>query len=363
MAPLSTITSDTNHTIENGNKEFSESMQHKRLRLFPMKKSDQWESPYDEVLHKDSKFMAPIRKWEKSIGFVTPILWTNVILLSTFHVITVLWFLHDAVTLQTPKWQTVLFGIIMGQLSGFGVTGGVHRYWCHRSYKAKWPLQVILLLCYSVAGQNTIYQWVRDHRVHHKFSETTADPHDANRGFFFSHVGWLMMKKHPDVLKAGRKIDMSDITSDPLVRFHTKYFYVFKICLCFLIPSLIPRLLWEETWKMSIYSQTFVRYMLSLNCTWAVNSFAHLWGNKPYDRHIMPVENKGVSIVAMGEGWHNYHHTFPWDYKAAELGVPHNTTTILLDFFSQIGWAYDLKTASPLLIKEVIKNRGDLNKH
>lgn len=76
----------------------------------------------------------------------------------------------------------------------------------------------------------------------------------------------------------------------------------------------------------------------------------------------MPVENKSVSIVALGEGWHNYHHTFPWDYKAAELGVPHNTTTILLDFFAQIGWAYDLKAASPKLIKEVVKNRGDISK-
>lgn len=71
-------------------------------------------------------------------------------------------------------------------------------------------------------AQNTIYEWVRDHRVHHKYSETMSDPHDANRGFFFSHVGWLMMKKHPDVVDKGSKMDLSDIENDPVIQFHTK---------------------------------------------------------------------------------------------------------------------------------------------
>lgn len=114
-------------------------------------------------------------------------------------------------------------GFLMGGLGGFGVTGGAHRFWSHRSYKAKTPLRIILMLCFSLAGQNTIYDWVRDHRVHHKFSETKADPHDSNRGFFFAHVGWLMMNKHPEVIRKGNKLDMSDILNDPVVQFHQKY--------------------------------------------------------------------------------------------------------------------------------------------
>lgn len=62
----------------------------------------------------------------------------------------------------------------MGGLSGFGVTGGAHRFWTHRAYKATTPLRVILMLCFTLSGQNSIYEWVRDHRVHHKFSETDA---------------------------------------------------------------------------------------------------------------------------------------------------------------------------------------------
>lgn len=70
-------------------------------------------------------------------------------------------------------------GFLLGGLSGFGVTGGAHRFWTHRSYKANTPLRIILMLCFTLSGQNSIYEWVRDHRVHHKFSETDADPHNS----------------------------------------------------------------------------------------------------------------------------------------------------------------------------------------
>jgi len=81
---------------------------------------------------------------------------------------------------------------------------------------------MILLFLQTVALQNSVIEWVRDHRVHHKFSDTNADPHNATRGFFFSHMGWLMCKKHPDVFKFGKKIDMTDLTSDPILRFQHK---------------------------------------------------------------------------------------------------------------------------------------------
>lgn len=63
---------------------------------------------------------------------------------------------------------------------------------------------------------------VRDHRVHHKFTDTDADPHNSKRGFFFSHIGWLLVKKHPDVKIKGGTIDMSDLRSDPIVMFQKK---------------------------------------------------------------------------------------------------------------------------------------------
>ena len=67
------------------------------------------------------------------------------------------------------------------------------------------------MLCNSIANQGSIYHWARDHRVHHKYSETDADPHNAMRGFFFAHMGWLYVKKHPEVIRAGKELDFSDL--------------------------------------------------------------------------------------------------------------------------------------------------------
>ena len=74
----------------------------------------------------------------------------------------------------------------------------------------------------TVAFQNHIYEWVRDHRVHHKFTDTDADPHNSKRGFFFSHMGWLMVRKHPDVFTKGKTVDMSDLERDPIVMWQKK---------------------------------------------------------------------------------------------------------------------------------------------
>lgn len=106
---------------------------------------------------------------------------------------------------------------VTGLLSGYGITAGAHRLWAHKTYKAKLPLRILLMILQTFAFQNCIHEWVRDHRVHHKFTDTDADPHNAKRGLFFSHVGWLMVKKHPDVKEKGKSIDMSDIEADPVV--------------------------------------------------------------------------------------------------------------------------------------------------
>lgn len=70
--------------------------------------------------------------------------------------------------------------------------------------------------------QNDIYEWSRDHRVHHKYSETDADPHNASRGFFFAHIGWLLVRKHPDVIENGQKLELSDLKNDRVVMFQRR---------------------------------------------------------------------------------------------------------------------------------------------
>jgi stearoyl-CoA desaturase (Delta-9 desaturase) len=193
--------------------------------------------------------------------------------------------------------------------SGFtGITAGAHRLWGHKTYKANLPLQLILMIFNSMSFEGCIIHWCRDHRVHHKYSETDADPYNSTRGFFFSHVGWLLVKKHPNVLEASKRIDMSDLYADPVLRFQRNHYFVVMPMMCFVFPTVVPYVFWDESLLYSWLVPTCLRYIISLNAIWSVNSFAHLFGNKPYDKQIAPGQNLLVSAVATGEGWHNYHH-------------------------------------------------------
>lgn len=136
----------------------------------------------------------------------------------------------------------------------------------------------------TMAFQNSIHEWVRDHRVHHKYTDTNADPHNALRGFFFSHMGWLCCKKHPDVLAKGKNIDMSDMENDSVVMFQKKYFFVLMPFFAFILPMIVPCVLWGEMFSNSYHIASIFRWILSLHFTWLVNSWAHLWGTKPYDK-------------------------------------------------------------------------------
>ncbi|KAG0431493.1 hypothetical protein HPB47_021722 [Ixodes persulcatus] len=234
------------------------------------------------------------------------IIWINVFKILVIHLMA-LYGAYVAVT--AAQWKTLLFTLFYIVCSGLSVTAGAHRLWSHRSYKAKLPLRTLLMLFNCMAGQNDIYDWVRDHRVHHKYSETDADPHNVNRGFFFAHVGWLMCRKHPEVTKKGKAIDCADVYNDPVVRFQMRYHIPMTILFCFIMPTVIPHRYWGEAKWNSFFVAAILRWVFQLNSTWLVNSAAHIWGQKPYDKAISPSENWLVSVLAIGEGFHNYHHT------------------------------------------------------
>ena len=146
-----------------------------------------------------------------------------------------------------------------------GITAGAHRLWSHRAYKAKLPLRVMLMLLNCMALQNDIYVWCRDHRMHHKYSETDADPHNSNRGFFFAHMGWLMCKKHPEVIRKGNTIDFSDLLKDPVVRFQRQFYTPLALLFCFVMPTLVPVYAFNETVWNSLFTCAFLRYCYILH--------------------------------------------------------------------------------------------------
>ncbi|KAI1297923.1 Stearoyl-CoA desaturase 5 [Halotydeus destructor] len=243
--------------------------------------------------------------------------------------------------------KTAIFGWALFVYSALSVTAGSHRLWSHKSYQARWPLRLFLMIGHCLAGQSTVYNWCRDHRVHHKYSETDADPHNSRRGFFFAHVGWLLTKSHPDFVAQTKVIYADDLLKDPMVYFqHHNYG---QICFVFglIVPMFVPAFLWGESLWTSFLLAVVVRYVTSLHNTWFVNSAAHMFGERPYNEKIEPRQNPAVSFGALGEGYHNYHHSYPWDYATSESGVGSlNFTKFFIDTCSKVGLAYDCKKAN-----------------
>lgn len=270
------------------------------------------------------------------------IVWYNVIILASWHVGAVY-----ALLFVMPKCslaQLAVLWIAFWVVSGLGITAGAHRLWSHRAYKAKLPLRVFLMLVNSMAFEGSIFEWSRDHRVHHKGSDTTADPHNSGRGLFFSHMGWVMCRKHQNVFRAAKKLDFSDLLADPVVAFQKKYYLSTVFLMCYAVPTAIGYAMgntWAGFWVGGIFRHVWVLHM-----TWMVNSVAHFFGYRPYDRNIRAAENLIVAIGAIGEGYHNYHHKYPADYATSEWGLTSgqfNPTKAFIDACAFLGLAYDLK--------------------
>ncbi|XP_045782021.1 acyl-CoA Delta(11) desaturase-like isoform X1 [Maniola jurtina] len=284
------------------------------------------------------------------------IIWMSVIRFTYGHLAAV-YGLYLACTVAS--WNTLIFNLIVYILGGIGITAGAHRLWSHRAYKANTALQVLIMLMNSMAFQNTAFDWAKKHRLHHRYSDTDADPHNASRGFFFSHIGWLMVKRHPEVKRREHLIDLSDLYANPVLMFQKRYAVPVIGTVCFILPTLIPVYFFGETLSVA-WHVNILRYICNLHMSFFINSAAHMWGNKPYDNSIKPVQNLFVSLVAFGEGFHNYHHTYPWDYKAAELGNNKlNLSTKFIDLFAWIGWARDLKTVPENTAHARMKRTGD----
>nr|XP_039265258.1 stearoyl-CoA desaturase 5-like isoform X2 [Styela clava] len=241
------------------------------------------------------------------------LIWKKIIVLLYVHII----FIYTLTSVHTFKLNTIFLASVMYILSGLGVTAGAHRLWSHRSYKAKLPLRIFLAIVNCMAWQVPIYDWCRDHRTHHKCSETDGDPHNA------------------------------------------RYFIPMALILCFVIPTLIPYYMWEETLWNS-YCACVARYCVLLNAAFSVNSFAHLLGSRPYDVSINPRENKIVAFFAMGEGFHNYHHAFPQDYSTSEFGISKlNPTTLFIDMMAFVGLAYKRNKISQQMIGARKRRTGE----
>ena len=125
----------------------------------------------------------------------THINWLNTVFLVSTPILAVVGIILHWFYFGAPGWTEAIMFISFYYACGLSITVGYHRLFSHRSHDASWPL----VLFYSVFGagafQNSIIEWCSDHRNHHKSTDSDKDPYSASRGFWHSHVGWIIVEE------------------------------------------------------------------------------------------------------------------------------------------------------------------------
>jgi stearoyl-CoA desaturase (delta-9 desaturase) len=239
----------------------------------------------------------------------------------------------------TPNWKTLVFTFIFYYFSGFGITAGYHRLWAHKCYKASYAMQLVLAFAGTAAVEGSIRWWSRDHRAHHRYVDTEKDPYSAIKGFWYAHIGWMIVKQ--DKEKIG-KADISDLDSQALIRFQHKYYLPLMLFAAFGFPSLVCGLGWGD-----YYGGYFIAGMLRLvgvhHSTFFVNSLAHYAGAATYTDAHTARNSVITALLTLGEGYHNFHHEFPSDYRNGIEWYQWDPTKVLIKTCALLGLAHDLK--------------------
>ena len=240
----------------------------------------------------------------------------------------------------TPlKWQTALFAVAYYFATGLGITAGYHRLWAHTSYTATIPLKIFLAAVGGGAIEGSVRWWARDHRAHHRYTDTDKDPYSVRKGLLYSHFGWMVMKQNPKRL--GRT-DVSDLNSDPVVIWQHKHYLKVVLFMGLIFPCVVAGLGWNDYLGGFVYAG-ILRIFVVQQATFCVNSLAHWLGDQPFDDRNSPRDHVITALVTLGEGYHNFHHEFPSDYRNAIEWHQYDPTKWFIWVCKKVGLAYDLK--------------------
>jgi stearoyl-CoA desaturase (delta-9 desaturase) len=298
---------------------------------------------------KTQKALPPItwQNWHKNINWLS------------FTILTVTPVIGIIGAMFTPlRWETLLFAVFYYYFTGLGITAGYHRLWAHRAYNASIPLQYILAMLGAGAVEGSIKWWSRGHRAHHRYTDTELDPYNAHKGFLYSHIGWMMFKprRKPGVA------DVSDLTKSPVVRWQHRNYLWLLLLMAFVVPTFIPWLFWGDARGGYVYAGVlrlcfvhhvsppqFTRFTASRThvafnqSTFCVNSLAHWFGDTPFDDKHTPRDHVITALVTIGEGYHNFHHQFPMDYRNAIKWYQYDPTKWFIWACQKVGLASHLK--------------------
>lgn len=236
--------------------------------------------------------------------------------------------------------------------TGFGVTIGYHRLFTHKSFRTGKVVTTILGVLGSMASEGPIITWVAHHRCHHQHSDQEHDPHSPHghgsgimgiaKGFFMSHVGWMIVGGRRDLKKY-----VPDLEADPLVRTLSRTFLLW-MALSLILPAVLGGLITMTWWGafMGFVWGGLIRIAVVHHITWSVNSVCHIWGSRPFDSHDESRNNAIVGVLALGEGWHNNHHAFPTSARHGLKWWQFDSSYLIIKAMEKVGLVWDVKVPS-----------------
>jgi stearoyl-CoA desaturase (Delta-9 desaturase) len=245
------------------------------------------------------------------------------------------------------SWAAVILFVVLQWAGGLAITAGYHRLWSHRTYNAHWTVRLFFMLFGAMSLQNSILVWSSQHRTHHRFvDDVDKDPYSARRGFWFSHMGWIL-RDYP----SGEN-DFSnarDLERDPMVMFQHRYYLPLTLFMNIAFPLLLG---WAvgDVWGVFLLAG-LLRLVINHHCTWFINSLAHMWGSQPYTDENTARDNGALAFLTFGEGYHNFHHIFQNDYRNGVRWWQWDPTKWLINTLSATGLADNLKTVPDLWIQ------------
>jgi stearoyl-CoA desaturase (Delta-9 desaturase) len=225
---------------------------------------------------------------------------------------------------------------LMIGLTGLAITAGYHRHFSHRSYECSPLIKAFYLAFGAAAMQAPVIEWVGKHRDHHRFVDRDGDPYSIKRGFFWAHIGWTFRHDLPGYTGPA----LPDLEQDRMVRFFNRHHLAagavvgigvpFAIGLCFGRP--FGGVLWGS----------LLRVVLAHHSTFLVNSAAHCFGRQPYTTRNSARDSLLVALLTLGEGYHNFHHAFPADYRNGRRWYQWDPTKWWIIALRSIGLARNL---------------------
>jgi stearoyl-CoA desaturase (delta-9 desaturase) len=222
----------------------------------------------------------------------------------------------------------------------WAVTAGYHRYFSHRSFRMNRFWGAVLAFAGTTAAQKGPLWWAAHHRNHHRYSDTERDIHSPKKGFWWSHVVWILCDKY-------NKSDQSlirDFSTYPEMRFIDKYDWIGPWALgitCFLVGG----------WSGLVVG-FFASTVLLWHSTFTINSLAHVWGRRVYETEDTSRNNPYLAVLTGGEGWHNNHHRYPFSARQGFRWWQIDTTYYGIKVLSWLGIVRDIRPVPPAIIDE-----------